>query len=52
MVAAIKPKGRLLLSGLLDEQAISVVECLSSLGMILEEQQADADWVAMVFSSP
>jgi ribosomal protein L11 methyltransferase len=48
MIGALRPGGRLIASGILDERRASVRQALESAGSAIERGVVDGDWVALV----
>ena len=52
LVNAIRPKGKLIASGLLDDNKARVELALATAGAVLEQSIEDGDWVTLVTSIP
>jgi ribosomal protein L11 methyltransferase len=52
IAAAVKSGGTIILSGVLEEQQARVVKRMAELGVIVDEVMTDADWVALVATTP
>lgn len=52
IIAAVKSGGTLILSGILEEQQAGVVDKMSELGVTFEDNLTDADWIALVATTP